>query len=85
MEALAEELPVDTIRFSSKLKSIVNLQAEEGSSYAIIHMENGVSIKAKVNNILSTLLRITFSLITWLEVIRITSLSGQNGQMAIKY
>ncbi|XP_050292491.1 monooxygenase 2-like isoform X1 [Quercus robur] len=47
LEALAEELPVDTIRFSSKLKSIVNLQAEEGSSYAIIHMENGVSIKAK--------------------------------------
>nr|POE61896.1 zeaxanthin epoxidase, chloroplastic [Quercus suber] len=47
LEALAEELPMDTIRFSSKLKSIVNLQAEEGSSYAIIHMENGVSIKAK--------------------------------------
>ncbi|XP_065621439.1 monooxygenase 2 isoform X2 [Quercus suber] len=47
LEALAEELPVGTIRFSSKLKSIVNLQAEEGSSYAIIHMENGVSIKAK--------------------------------------
>ncbi|XP_075653036.1 monooxygenase 2-like [Castanea sativa] len=47
LEALAEELPVDTIRFSSKLESIVGLQAEEGSSYAIIHMENGVSIKAK--------------------------------------
>ncbi|KAK9991236.1 hypothetical protein SO802_026221 [Lithocarpus litseifolius] len=47
LEALAEELPVDTIRFSSKLESIVDLQAEEGSSYAIIHMENGVSIKAK--------------------------------------
>ncbi|KAK7850135.1 monooxygenase 2 [Quercus suber] len=30
LEALAEELPMDTIRFSSKLKSIVNLQAEEG-------------------------------------------------------
>uniref|UniRef100_A0A2N9HJC5 FAD-binding domain-containing protein n=1 Tax=Fagus sylvatica TaxID=28930 RepID=A0A2N9HJC5_FAGSY len=46
LEALAEELPGDTIRYSSKLKSIVN-QAEEGSSYAVIHMENGASIKAK--------------------------------------
>ncbi|XP_065631240.1 monooxygenase 2-like [Quercus suber] len=46
LEALAEELPMETVRYSSKLKSIVN-QVEEGSSYAIIHMENGVSIKAK--------------------------------------
>ncbi|KAL4644078.1 hypothetical protein ACB092_02G137400 [Castanea dentata] len=46
LEALAEELPVETIRYSSKLKSIVN-QVEEGTSYAIIHLENGVSIKAK--------------------------------------
>ncbi|KAK9991233.1 hypothetical protein SO802_026218 [Lithocarpus litseifolius] len=48
LEALAEELPTETIRYSSKLNSIVT-QVEEGSSYAIIHMENGVSIKAKVN------------------------------------
>ena len=48
LEALAEELPMETVRYSSKLKSVVN-QVEEGSSYAIIHMENGVSIKAKVN------------------------------------
>uniref|UniRef100_A0A2N9HRJ2 FAD-binding domain-containing protein n=1 Tax=Fagus sylvatica TaxID=28930 RepID=A0A2N9HRJ2_FAGSY len=46
LEALAEELPEDTIRYSSKLKSVVN-QAEDGSSYAVIHMENGASIKAK--------------------------------------
>ena len=48
LEALVEELPMETVRYSSKHKSIVN-QVEEGSSYAIIHMENGVSIKAKVN------------------------------------
>ncbi|KAF5480684.1 hypothetical protein F2P56_001415 [Juglans regia] len=46
LEALAEEVPIDSIRFSSKLKSIEN-QTQEGSSFAIIHMEDGASIKAK--------------------------------------
>ncbi|KAG2716386.1 hypothetical protein I3760_03G123800 [Carya illinoinensis] len=46
LEALAEEVPIDSIRFSSKLKSIENL-TQEGSSFAIIHMEDGASIKAK--------------------------------------
>ncbi|KAB1210326.1 FAD-dependent urate hydroxylase [Morella rubra] len=46
LEALAEELPTDSIRFSSKLKSIGN-QAQEGSSCAVIHMDDGASIKAK--------------------------------------
>ncbi|KAB1210328.1 FAD-dependent urate hydroxylase [Morella rubra] len=46
LEALAEELPIDTIRFSSKLKSVGN-QAQEGSSCAVIHMDDGASIKAK--------------------------------------
>ncbi|KAG2716379.1 hypothetical protein I3843_03G125300 [Carya illinoinensis] len=46
LEALAEEVPIDSIRFSSKLKSIEN-QTQEGSSSAIIHMEDGASIKAK--------------------------------------
>ncbi|XP_041005925.1 monooxygenase 2-like isoform X2 [Juglans microcarpa x Juglans regia] len=46
LEALAEEVPIDSVRFSSKLKSIEN-QTQEGSSFAIIHMEDGASIKAK--------------------------------------
>ncbi|KAG7987282.1 hypothetical protein I3843_03G125900 [Carya illinoinensis] len=46
LEALAEEVPIDSIRFSSKLKSIEN-QTQEGSSFAIIHMDDGASIKAK--------------------------------------
>ncbi|KAG2716382.1 hypothetical protein I3760_03G123500 [Carya illinoinensis] len=46
LEALAEEVPIDSIRFSSKLKSIEN-QTQEGSSFAVIHMEDGASIKAK--------------------------------------
>ncbi|KAG2716388.1 hypothetical protein I3843_03G126000 [Carya illinoinensis] len=46
LEALAEELPVDNIRFSSKLKSIGN-QAQNGSSLAIIHLADVASIKAK--------------------------------------
>ncbi|KAG6721719.1 hypothetical protein I3842_03G125900 [Carya illinoinensis] len=46
LEALAEEVPIDSIRFSSKLKSIENL-TQEGSSFTIIHMEDGASIKAK--------------------------------------
>ncbi|KAG7987275.1 hypothetical protein I3843_03G125400, partial [Carya illinoinensis] len=46
LEALAEEVPIDSIRFSSKLKSIEN-QTQEGSSFTIIHMEDGATIKAK--------------------------------------
>ncbi|KAK9271847.1 hypothetical protein L1049_002212 [Liquidambar formosana] len=47
LEALAEELPDDTIRFSSKLTSI-ETQAQEGSSITIIRLEDGAIIKAKV-------------------------------------
>ncbi|KAK9286187.1 hypothetical protein L1049_014570 [Liquidambar formosana] len=47
LEALAEELPKDTIRFFSKLSSI-ETQAQEGSSVAIIRLEDGAIIKAKV-------------------------------------
>ncbi len=47
LEALAEELPIDTIRFSSKLTSI-RTQGQEGSSIALIDMEDGTTIRAKV-------------------------------------
>ncbi|KAB1210331.1 FAD-dependent urate hydroxylase [Morella rubra] len=46
LEALAEDLPSGTIRFSSKVKSIEN-QSQEGSEFAVIRMDNGASIKAK--------------------------------------
>ncbi|KAA8530994.1 hypothetical protein F0562_005716 [Nyssa sinensis] len=47
LEALAEELPIDTLRFSSKLNHI-EAQKQEGSSIAVLHMEDGTIIKAKV-------------------------------------
>ncbi|KAK2995474.1 hypothetical protein RJ640_009999 [Escallonia rubra] len=47
LEALAEELPFDTIRFSSKLKSIEE-QELEGSSVAVLHMEDCAIIKTKI-------------------------------------
>lgn len=50
MEALAEELPIDTIRFSSNITSI-RIQAQESSSNnsTLIELENGTTIKAKVS------------------------------------
>ncbi|KAM5587760.1 monooxygenase 2-like [Rosa sericea] len=47
IEALAGELPVHSIRFSSKISSI-ETQQHEGSSIAIVHVKNGTVIKAKV-------------------------------------
>ncbi|XP_077228805.1 monooxygenase 2-like [Tasmannia lanceolata] len=47
LEALAEELPSGTIRFSSKLAS-VKTQTLEGSPNAVLHMEDDTTIKAKV-------------------------------------
>ncbi|XP_062014654.1 monooxygenase 2-like isoform X2 [Rosa rugosa] len=47
LEALADELSVHSIRFSSKI-SAIETQQHEGSSIAILHMENGTVIKAKV-------------------------------------
>ncbi|KAM5577663.1 hypothetical protein ABKV19_008154 [Rosa sericea] len=47
LEALADELSVHSIRFSSKI-SAIETQQHEGSSIAIVHMENGTVIKAKV-------------------------------------
>ncbi|XP_062014399.1 monooxygenase 2-like isoform X1 [Rosa rugosa] len=47
LEALADELPIHSVRFSSKITAI-DTQQHEGSSLAIVHMENGNIIKAKV-------------------------------------
>ncbi|KAF9609147.1 hypothetical protein IFM89_013401, partial [Coptis chinensis] len=47
LEALSQELPVDTIRFSSKLRSIRTLTHED-SSIAVLSLEDGTIIKTKV-------------------------------------
>ncbi|XP_030517160.2 monooxygenase 2-like [Rhodamnia argentea] len=47
LEVLAEELPPNTIRFSSKLTS-VETQVEQGSSICILALEDGTVIKSKV-------------------------------------
>ncbi|GAV87586.1 LOW QUALITY PROTEIN: FAD_binding_3 domain-containing protein, partial [Cephalotus follicularis] len=48
LETLANELPKDTIRFSSKLATIESQAQEAGSPIAIIHLEDKTVIKAKV-------------------------------------
>ncbi|KAL5555771.1 hypothetical protein UlMin_038007 [Ulmus minor] len=47
LEALTEELPIDSIRFSCKIKAI-DAQQHEGSSIAVVHLEDGTVIKSKV-------------------------------------
>ncbi|KAK3228573.1 hypothetical protein Dsin_000454 [Dipteronia sinensis] len=47
LEALADELPKDTIRFSSKIVSI-EAQMQQGSSVAVICLSDGTVIKAKI-------------------------------------
>ncbi|KAJ6299003.1 hypothetical protein OIU76_020054 [Salix suchowensis] len=48
LEALAEELPTDTIRFSSKLAAIESQEQGGGASIAVVHLEDGTAIKSKV-------------------------------------
>lgn len=48
LEALAEELPPNTIRFSSKLSSIESQKLDDGSPITLLHMDDGTSIKTKV-------------------------------------
>ncbi|GMN33332.1 hypothetical protein TIFTF001_004094 [Ficus carica] len=47
LEALADELPANSIRFSSKINKIETI-THEGCSIAVVHMEDGSVIKAKV-------------------------------------
>ncbi|CAI0410430.1 unnamed protein product [Linum tenue] len=51
LEALAEELPPDSIRFSSQLASIETEQlhsAKDTASLAVVHLKDGTTIKSKV-------------------------------------
>ncbi|KAM0842661.1 hypothetical protein ACQ4PT_058234 [Festuca glaucescens] len=48
LEALAEELPPGTIRFSSKLVSIKTETAESSPETAVLRLEDGTVIRAKV-------------------------------------
>ncbi|XP_020107511.1 FAD-dependent monooxygenase paxM-like [Ananas comosus] len=49
LSALAEELPPDTIRFSSKLVSVRSADPEDSTSHFIsLHLDNGSIIKTKV-------------------------------------
>lgn len=48
LEALAEELPADSIRFSSKLAAIESQEQGGGASIAVVHLEDGTIIKSKV-------------------------------------
>jgi hypothetical protein len=63
LETLAEELPPDTIRFSSKLISIESETLEDSSKAALLHLEDGTVMKAKVpeNNQLLLASRNTFN------------------------
>ncbi|KAK0582300.1 hypothetical protein LWI29_023905 [Acer saccharum] len=47
LETLANEIPIDTIRFSSKVASI-ETQTQENSPITIIHLSDGTVIKAKM-------------------------------------
>ncbi|GFY94202.1 hypothetical protein Acr_09g0006480 [Actinidia rufa] len=47
LEALAEELPINTIRFSSRLTSI-EAQSKQSSSLVTLRLEDGTQITAKV-------------------------------------
>ncbi|PKI41667.1 hypothetical protein CRG98_037974 [Punica granatum] len=47
LQALADELPSDTIRFSSKLTSIES-EVEDGNRISVLGLEDGTIIKAKV-------------------------------------
>jgi 2-polyprenyl-6-methoxyphenol hydroxylase-like FAD-dependent oxidoreductase len=48
LKALAEELPPDTIRFSSKLISIKSETLEDSSKITALHLDDDTIIKAKV-------------------------------------
>ncbi|XP_011046338.1 PREDICTED: zeaxanthin epoxidase, chloroplastic-like [Populus euphratica] len=48
LEALAEELATDSIRFSSKLVAIQSLEQGGDASMAAVHLEDGTTVKSKV-------------------------------------
>ncbi|PRQ49236.1 putative zeaxanthin epoxidase [Rosa chinensis] len=48
LKALADKLTIHSVRFSSKI-SAIDTQQHEGSSLAIVHLENGTIIKTKIS------------------------------------
>lgn len=48
LEALAEELSPDTIRFSSKLAAVKTKVLEDSSTLTFLELEDGTVIRAKV-------------------------------------
>ena len=48
LEALAEELATDSIRFSSRLVAFQSLEQGGDASMAAVHLEDGTTIKSKV-------------------------------------
>ncbi|CAK7328529.1 unnamed protein product [Dovyalis caffra] len=48
LEALAEELPTDSIRFSSKVAAIENQENGGGAAIVVVSLEDGTTIKSKV-------------------------------------
>ncbi|KAI3877304.1 hypothetical protein MKX03_024239, partial [Papaver bracteatum] len=50
LEALLEELPADTIRYSSRLRSIEKTETRNGADSfgVIVHLEDGTTINTKV-------------------------------------
>jgi len=56
LEALAEELPPGTVRFSSKLVSIgTERAAGDSSETAVLRLDDGTVIRAKVHRVADTL------------------------------
>lgn len=49
LEAMAEELPSEAIRFSSKVASIKS-HTVNGSLFPVVHLQDATTIKAKVGN-----------------------------------
>lgn len=62
LEVLAEEIPHNTIRFSSNITSL-KTQIEQGSSTYIIALDDGTTIKSKV-----TLINFSYTFF-WIELI----------------
>jgi hypothetical protein len=62
LEALAEELPPGTIRFSSKLVSINTGTTESSPETAILRLDDGTVIRAKVSQLEVSVVHIS----TWL-------------------
>ncbi|KAF6163674.1 hypothetical protein GIB67_036134 [Kingdonia uniflora] len=48
LAALAEELPADTIRFSTKIRNSIETRTIDGTTIIILHLDDGTMIKTKI-------------------------------------